>query len=1156
MMPVPRPLTNPSAMVWGCFLRVAVVTLCLAFLRLSPAVRASSSGAALAEPATQAVALPPADGPVRFVHLGVEDGLPDSQVHAFLRDHLGFLWIGTRDGLARFDGYRFTVYRHDPENPHSPGGSWIDALMEDRRGDLWVQLGVGGVDRFDRESRRFEHVLGGATSEGGEVSVWDLVVDHEDNVWMASNHGIYRASGEDRSLKRWDFGQAGFEGGVANVLLEDRRQRLLVGTCGGLLRFVPGEERFESLGSTASCIRLLLEDGTGDLWLATDEGLERWPDGDSSSAEFFGTDRGLPGLPIIDWASDGEGRLWVATGGGLARREPGADRLEGRVFFGARKPDGGWVQWLAVDAGGRVWASTPGGGIGRYRAESGEFERFRHRLGDRESLPSDAVSTLFADAVGNVWVGTAGHGAALFAPYRWKLQTYRYALAEALGRPGDLLSVQVTALAEGEGDQVWVGTTGGLLLFDRQEETFEPWPHGLAPPWMGEGEGVLALARTADGALWISAPYSGLGRLDPDTGSILRFRHDSEDEETLSSNQILHLQPSRDGHGLWIGTATRGLDYLDLATGRVERHGLLGHAGNEPGIWALSEDEQGILWVGTPSHALHRFDPRTGELTTPPVHQGDGTLNNRTVCSLLPTSEDTLWVGTFSGGLNRFNRETGRVEAVYTEHDGLPSNMVQGLLEEHGGTLWLITNGGLAWLDPESGEVRTLDRRDGLQHDESGRGVFLATRDGEMLVGGRGGLTRFRPGDIQHNPQPPPVELTSLRVQGEPVAVDPAGLKELELAPSQKVFSIGFAALDFTDPHKNRYAWRLEGFDQDWVGEGTGRVATYTNLDPGRYLFRVKGSNSDGVWSERSRPLAITVRPPFWRTWWFYGLEALAAMLLLALAFLAQRRQLERQQQEAIRRRDLARKTEELEYARRLQLSWLPARELRQGDFLGVGRMVTASEVGGDYFDFLPLEDGRSCLAIGDAIGHGTAAGLVVGMAKAALLQALDSSNGRRVGAEGLITTLDRTLAQALADRKDGMALGLVLLDGAEGRAEICSVAMPFPYHYSAAEDRLRALELAGFPLGRRGTLNLHSVDLELESGDVLVLTSDGLAERLDASDEPWGYTAVFDTVLELCRRQRQPAALADALLAACDEHAGGREPADDMTVVVIRREA
>jgi serine phosphatase RsbU (regulator of sigma subunit)/streptogramin lyase len=750
-------------------------------------------------------------------------------------------------------------------------------------------------------------------------------------------------------------------------------------------------------------------------------------------------------------------------------------------------------------------------------------------------------------------VGTAGGGAFLFAPWRWKFRSYRHEIAEALGKPPHPMYAQVTALAEGEAGKVWVGTPSGLLSLDQFTDHWRV--HRQGPGAEGEPpkESVSALVVDETGTLWIGTPGSGLSRLLPEGERRRAFRHEPGKVESLSSDAIRTLALGSKST-LWVGTQARGFNRLDLKSGRIERFPGIIPGLWQPGIWALLEDSRGYLWLGTPSFALHRFDPRSGEFVTYPWRAGDPkSLNNRTISSLFEDSQGRFWVGTFSGGLSLLNRESDTFKA-FTIHQGLPSNMVQGILEDEGGDLWLATNGGIARFDPASGAVRAYDRRDGLQHDEFALGVVLKTGDGEVFLGGRGGLTRFRPADLADNPLAPPVILTSLRVLGEErrVGWDQSVPERVDFAHDENVLQIEFAALDYTDPQKNRYAWKLEGFDHRWVENIAGRVATYTNLDPGEYLFRVKGSNSDGVWSAEEASLRIRILPPFWRTWWFQTLEALGALGLLTLGFVWQRRLLDQQKRREIRRRDLQRKTEELEVARHLQLSMLPPPDFASANFEGVGRMVTATEVGGDYFDFLDLADGVSCLAIGDAIGHGTAAGLVVGMAKAALIQALALTQGVRPSPEELLLGLGKTLQKAVQGRTAGLGLCLVVLDDVTRSAEVCSVAMPYPYHYSAAEKRLRSLELGGFPLGRCGAEHLRSVRLELDPGDALILLSDGFPERLDPEDDQWGYEELNDVLAALCQDTTSPKDLTARLFAACDAFGQGREPEDDMTAVVV----
>jgi serine phosphatase RsbU (regulator of sigma subunit) len=357
------------------------------------------------------------------------------------------------------------------------------------------------------------------------------------------------------------------------------------------------------------------------------------------------------------------------------------------------------------------------------------------------------------------------------------------------------------------------------------------------------------------------------------------------------------------------------------------------------------------------------------------------------------------------------------------------------------------------------------------------------------------------------------------------------------------------AALDYADPDRNRYSYRMEGLRKAWVPRETERSADFTGLSPGEYVFRAKGANNDGVWNDEELTLSIRITPPFWRAPWFMLLVAGAMVVATQRAFAIQRARLLARQQAAVLASELNRKTEELEVARALQLSMLPPDHYRDADHEVIGMTRTASEVGGDYFDYFRVMDGRLCVLLGDATGHGSAAGLVVGMTKmGAAMWARDCDGGLT----GLMDELNNGLKQSLA-RNMGMALGVALLDRVGGNTEMAFAGMPPPYCYRARWQRLEPLVMRCPPLGYLRKLNPVILDPEVEAGDTLIFLTDGFHERFDAENRIWGRRGLETALEKICREAETVEAIPRGLFAACDAFAHGRANEDDMTVLVIR---
>ncbi len=823
---------------------------------------------------------------MRFDRLSVEDGLSHSSVWTLYQDSVGFLWLGTRDGLNRFDGYGFKVYRHDPADPGSISESEVLAILEDRRGDLWIGTRGGGLNRFLRAEERFER---------------------------------FRHDPADPESLSHD---------VVEALLEDSGGRLWIGTGGGLNRLDPAARRPARLGPggrrpfrfqrflhdpenpgslSADAVWELYQDRRGDLWVGTEKGLNRFLPDAGGGAGTFVRYRHDPADPaslghdsVGPMVEDAAGRLWIGHAGGLDRLDHDTGVFE---HFRHRPGDGsslgpGTVLSLHADRSGELWVGTHPGGLSRLDpdpevpSEGGqrnvppeggqreEFLRDRHDPVDPTSLSSNSVYSILEDRTGIFWLATRD-GASRYTRARDRFVTYSRS-----GREPTLPSGGVRAIHQDRTGALWLGThDAGLVVLDRERRTADI-------RYRAENGGlhhdtVSALWQGRSGALWIGT-WGGLSLLEGER--LTHYRHDPDDAGSLGHNTILSLREDSSGR-LWVGTY-QGLNRLDPGATDV---GFLRYPDPDdpasPGaetIQAIYEDRSAGLWFGSLAGGLYHLgeDGRFERLRHDP---GDPvSLGSDKIAAVFEDSSGRLWVGTHGGGLARLDDPASRRFVSYRRGDGLPSDTVAGILEDSGGDLWLATNGGLSRFDPDGPSFQNFDIEDGLQGNVFFVGSRLRGAGGEMFFGGIRGLSSFFPEQIGRDPHPPPVVVTGFQLFNQDVPlerIDPdsplarsiTDTEEIVLGHRQYVFSLEFAALHYASPRKNRYAYRLEGFDRDWIATGAAkRFAQYSNLKPGRYLFRVKASNGDGLWNEDGASVRIVVRPPPWRTWWAYAFYALA----------------------------------------------------------------------------------------------------------------------------------------------------------------------------------------------------------------------------------------------------------------------------------------
>jgi two-component system sensor histidine kinase ChiS len=780
---------------------------------------------------------------VRFERISLEQGLSQSSIYCMLQDSQGFMWFGTEDGLNKYDGYNFTVYKPIPGEPNGFSGNFIRAIYEDSSGVFWIGTD-GGLDRWDRQTEQFTHYA------------------HDPN--------------DPHSLSS----------SAVQAIYQDREGVLWVGTLGGgLHKFDQEQERFirypvDSKQSrnivSSDIVWTIYQDREGVLWIGTDNGLSRL-DRQTGQLAYYKTgsqDVGLGDNSVRAIYEDQSGVLWIGTfGGGLKR----FDRFTERFVSYRSKPDdphslsNDLVWAIYQDRSGVLWIGTDDG-LDQFDRDSEQFIHYYYDIDDPNSLGHNSVRSIYEDHSGVLWFGTYGGGIS-----KLDRSTNRFTHYQADPKnPNSLNNNVIRAIYKDRDGMLWIGTGGGgLNKFDRKGERFTFYYSG--GPYDLSHDTVRAIYEDRSGALWIGTQGGGLNRFDRSTERFTHYYSDPQNPYSLSDNTILVMHQDRAGT-LWIGTEVGGLNRFDLTTERFTHYYSnpdipSSLSSNE--VRAIYEDRAGILWIGTWSGGLDKFDRETEEFVHYPARpQG---LSDDTVLSIHEDQSGVLWIGTAGGGLNRFDRET-EIFTYYREKDGLPNDVVYGILEDSHGYLWLSTNKGLSKFDPRTEKFTNYDVNDGLQGNEFNGGAFHKSRDGEMFFGGLNGLTAFYPENIQDNNFIPPVVLTSLTQGGEDVHVGQAleSVKEIAFHWPNNFFEFEFAALSYAQPEKNQYAYRLEGLEEDWNHIGTRRFGRYTSLPSGTYTLRIKGSNNDGVWNEKGTAITIKIVPPFWGTWWFRGIVALA----------------------------------------------------------------------------------------------------------------------------------------------------------------------------------------------------------------------------------------------------------------------------------------
>ncbi len=780
---------------------------------------------------------------VRLVPLSANGEQVNKWIRGIAQDNQGYMWFATDGGLFRYDGYTLTPYLHNPDNPNSISSDDLNTVFKDRSGILWIGTHYNGLDRLDPMTGVFTHYR------------------HRPGVDASLGHDDVLAFCQDRSGTLW------------------------IGTYAGLDRLDPSSGAFfhykndprDSGSLTPGDVESIYEDRNGNFWVGTSNGLNKLDRATGRSTRFvhdpkdphsLGND--YAGIIVEDQA----GTLWVGSvfGDGLSALDVKTREFT-RYSFLPEKQGGETIRGVTsmhLDSDGSLWVGTVDNGLLKLDAARREFKRYTNGNAAR----------IFEDSEGLVWVGTRASGVMRF-PAKLAFVNYR----EGVNLPRGVSQNDIQSVGTDSRGRLWIGTTGGLEMLDRKTGRVTLYRHDAKNLYSISDAPVFAIAEDHSGRMWFGSYGRGLNSFDEATGRFFDLHYDPRTPGGLSGDLILCLLVDHEGM-LWVGTQMGGLNRYDPSTGLFKNYAF------QSTVAALAEDRRGTLWIG--GLGLSHFDPRSGHSVVYHYDADDpGSLSSDIVNVIHEDRRGTLWVGT-RNGLNRLN--SSGTFTRFTTKNGLRDPWIRAILEDRHGDLWLATQNGLSHFSPRTGRIHDYFESDGLPGNnfsllgnEAGE-----TPGGEMVFGSSNAVSVFDPDRLSPNSYVPPVVLTDFLLFNKPVR--PGGKSPLQkpiwgtnaltLNHYQSIFTLEFAALSYMDPERNRYRYRLEGLEKDWNEvDSKQRLATYTNLAAGKYVFRVQGSNNDLLWNEAGVSLAITVLPPWWETWWFRTAITLCAAGLIVTLY-------------------------------------------------------------------------------------------------------------------------------------------------------------------------------------------------------------------------------------------------------------------------------
>ncbi|MTI30283.1 two-component regulator propeller domain-containing protein, partial [Xanthovirga aplysinae] len=1024
-------------------------------------------------------------------HVTEEKGLSHPRVNAIAQDSTGFIWIGTFDGLNRYDGRKLIRYKQLPFDSTSISHSYITALLVDKKGKLWIGT-KSGLNYYDPQNDRFFKYFSPDLDRSG------LAHDH------------------------------------INDIYEDKNGKLWISTQGGLSCFNPLTEEFNNFfhnpenpnSLSHNNISKVIEDKEGKLWIGTKGGGLNCLEPQSGNVIHY-INNGLPNPLITSILEDKSGDIWIGTKlRGLYRfdKETQSFHRFGNDGDIIDKLSSQKISSLKEDKRGNIWIGT-NNGLNLYQPNHKGIKIFKHH-NIEQTIIHNSVLTLMEDKVGNIWAGTS-KGISRFENKIKKFNHYRKQTTISPTLNSDV----IYSFFEENDSLILIGTEKGLKRFNRNQETFV---NITTSPDIGN-EKIGSIIKDHSNTIWLGTDR-GLKIFDPSYNKITPFNLEKVGEKGTKI-QVRYVFEDSDAT-LWLGTKQKGLIQISKEREIIKVHR---HDPNDPFsisdnfIRNIFEDSFGNLWIGT-LKGLNQFHKNKNSFTRFNFdRKNPHSISSEVITSIYEDSKGRLWIGTRGGGLNLFDRS--KKEFIhFSEFNGLPNNIVINILEDSLTNLWVTTGKGLARFNPDSLTFKGYNRKDGLQENRFIFGATLKSSRGEFYFGGYSGFNLFHPNSILDNTVVPPLAITDFNLLGtnqgnnssEIFRKNIAKNKHISLSHDQRFFTFEFVALDYSCPEKNKYAYKLEGFDKDWQHVGTRNFATYTGVPPGKYLFKVKGSNADGIWNEEGTTLELTISPSLWDKIYF---RIIVFLLMIGGAFLwyryrlnhmkTQKKELEkvvkhRTHEVLLQKEEIRLQLEVLEdvyaqlqtqnqnhdksisYARQIQQAVLP--EINQIKNVLPDSFIffrPKDKVSGDFFWFAE-KDNKIIIAAADCTGHGVP-GALMSMTGSTVLQQVVHEKGI-LQANKILNELHKgilhTLRQDKNSNKDGMDIALCVINKQSCKVEFAGAKNPLLIIQNEEANLIKGdrLSIGGLPHLEERNFKQHEVIIDTPT--TFYLFTDGYQDQ------------------------------------------------------------
>lgn len=788
---------------------------------------------------------------LKFQHFRLEDGLSQNSVSCITQDKKGYMWFGTRDGLNKFDGYQFKIFKTNPFDSAGLTENQINSLVTDNHGLIWIGCASTGLNVLDPALETFTHYRHDSTDNTSLSSDYINVIfkRNDGSIWIGTEKGLNKFNFKTKKFERYYFARG--DSPDADIVLS------------------------------------LVEDGHGVLWVGTNDGLFRMPP--SGKIERFRSDKynpfTIPSNYISALEYDPRGYLWVGTDQGLSKYSYKTGKfITYKHSFGnmesLRDDNVQSILYVPGFSEGAIWVGTRDGGLNIFNERTEGFTKFRKAIRDYLTLGSNNILTFYIDRTGGVWIGTKGGGVS-----RHNNSFFQYVMPNAM----------IWSILESSAGVLWVGTEEGLYRFEKETGKVRIFLPSIMLNTIGFSS-VSAVGEDNNGNIWLGGALGGLDIYNPKANY---FKHvDLRKRLGIETNKLRVRAILRDSkNNMWIASTNYGLIKYDWKAEKFVRfYGADNYGMNSGKILSLYEDKDGMIWFGAFGEGLTKLNPHTKKIERFRNNPKDkNSLNDNSVLSIYEDDKGCMWFGTYNG-LNKYDKKIGGFKH-YTEHDGLPNNVVYAISGDKNGNIWASTNNGLALINREKGPVANFNVNNGLLSPEFNANAVFKSQDGKLYFGSIAGIAYFDPDSIFLQKPPPPPQIVKFSISGKEALSEDDILRngKIEISYKDKYISFEFLSLDYDNIDKLQYAYKLEGFDKDWVYCGSRRSAFYTNLNGGDYTFKVRVYNSGIHSAPKETSVRLSITPPFYSTWPFRIALALAIMFAL-YAFLKYKvRNVERQ---------------------------------------------------------------------------------------------------------------------------------------------------------------------------------------------------------------------------------------------------------------------